>query len=82
MATNLRVRDHDDLLSGPERAAVILLSLGRDKGGRLMERFDDDEIRIVSRAMAGLGSITAEVAERLLRQFTDHFANSASVIGR
>ena len=81
MGVQIRVRNSADLLSGPERAAIILLSLGKERGAKLMERFDDDEIRIVSRAMAGLGSITSEVAEQLLRQFTDHFANSASVLG-
>lgn len=81
MGSQLRVRDNHELLTGPERAAVILLSLGKEKGAKVMEKFDDDEIRIVSRAMASLGSITSDVAEQLLRQFTDHFANSATVIG-
>ncbi|WP_119461155.1 flagellar motor switch protein FliG [Rhodospirillaceae bacterium SYSU D60014] len=81
MGTQIRVRDNYEHLTGPEKAAVILLSLGKEKGAKVMEKFDDDEIRIVSRAMASLGSITSEIAEQLLRQFTDHFANSATVIG-
>ena len=81
MARQIRVRDNYELLTGPEKAAVILLTLGKEKGAKVMEKFDDDEIRIVSRAMASLGSITSDVAEQLLRQFTDHFANSATVIG-
>jgi flagellar motor switch protein FliG len=71
----------DRLLSGPEKAAVILFSLGRERGAKLMERLDEDEIRILSRSMAQLGSITSSVCERLLREFTDHFANSSAVVG-
>jgi len=71
----------DRLLSGPEKAAVILFSLGRERGAKLMERLDEDEIRILSRSMAQLGSITSNVCERLLREFTDHFANSSAVVG-
>lgn len=71
----------DRLLSGAEKAAVILFSLGRERGAKLMERLDEDEIRILSRSMAQLGSITSSVCERLLREFTDHFANSSAVVG-
>lgn len=71
----------DRLLNGSEKAAVILFSLGRERGAKLMEKLDEDEIRILSRSMAQLGSITSSVCERLLREFTDHFANSTAVVG-
>jgi flagellar motor switch protein FliG len=81
MEHQMRVRDDDRMLSGPEKAAVILFSLGREKGAKLMGKLDEDEIRILSRSMAQLGSITSKACEQLLREFTDHFANSTSVIG-
>lgn len=81
MDKHIRLREDVTSLTGPERAAVILFALGKDRGAKLMEKLDEDEIRIVSRSMAQLGSITSTVCEHLLRDFTDYFANSASVVG-
>ena len=54
----LKVRSDAKSLSGLEKTAVILLALGEERGSRLMERLEDDEIRDVSYAMAGLGTVT------------------------
>jgi flagellar motor switch protein FliG len=81
MEEQVKAGAEDRLLSGSEKAAVILFSLGRERGAKLMEKLDEDEIRILSRSMAQLGSITSSVCERLLREFTDHFANSSAVVG-
>ena len=46
-------------LTGPEKAAVVLLSLGEEHTA-LWERLEEDEIKEVSQAMAGLGTVTAD----------------------
>ena len=38
-------------LSGPERAAVLMLALGDEYGGKIWELLDDDELRDLSVAM-------------------------------
>ena len=43
-------------LSGPEKAAVVLLSLGEEHTV-LWQQLDDEEIKEVSQAMAGLGTL-------------------------
>ena len=45
-------------LTGPEKAAVILLSLGEEHT-RLWQGLDDDEIKEISQAMASLGTVSA-----------------------
>ena len=55
-------------LSGPEKAAVILLSLGEDHG-TIWRALDEEEIKEVSQAMAGLGNVSAQVVEELLVEF-------------
>ena len=52
-------------LSGPEKAAVILLALGEEHTA-LWERLDDDEVKEISQAMATLGNVTAEAVEALM----------------
>jgi len=67
-------------LSGPEKAAVVLLALGSEHS-RLWQGLDDDEIKEVSQAMAGLGTVTAQVVEELLVEFVSGLTGSGAVMG-
>jgi flagellar motor switch protein FliG len=55
-------------LSGPEKAAVVLLALGEDHAG-VWKQLDEEEIKVISQAMAGLGQVTSTVVEDLLVEF-------------
>jgi flagellar motor switch protein FliG len=77
----LKVRSDYKSLNGIEKAAVILLALGEERGSRLMERLEDDEIREVSYAMAGLGTVSGKIVERLIRDFTERFAGTGELAG-
>ncbi|WP_119681008.1 flagellar motor switch protein FliG [Indioceanicola profundi] len=77
----LKIRSDVKSLSGLEKTAVILLALGEERGSRLMERLEDDEIRDVSYAMAGLGTVSGKVVERLIRDFTERFAGTGEIAG-
>ncbi|MGQ9369338.1 flagellar motor switch protein FliG [Azospirillum sp. ST 5-10] len=81
MGSPVKIRENYKSLNGAEKSAIIFLALGEERGSRLMERLDDDEIRIVSRAMATLGNVTSNLVESLLRVFTERFAKTGSVIG-
>ena len=67
-------------LTGPEKAAVILLALGEEHT-RLWQGLDEDEIKEVSQAMAGLGSVSAQVVEELMVEFVSGMSGSGSVLG-
>jgi len=55
-------------LTGPEKAAVVLLALGEDHNV-LWQALDEEEIKEISQAMAGLGTVTSAVVEDLLVEF-------------
>ena len=55
-------------LTGPEKAAVVLLALGEDHAG-VWRGLEEEEIKIISQAMAGLGQVTSTVVEDLLVEF-------------
>ncbi len=67
-------------LTGPEKAAVVLLSLGEEHTA-LWERLEDDEIKEVSQAMAGLGTVTAQVVEEILVEFVSGLGGNGSLMG-
>jgi len=68
-------------MSGPQRAAVILLVLGEDHGRAIWQEFDDDEIRIITRAMAELGTVDADEVERLMLDFVGKLSSAGAITG-
>jgi flagellar motor switch protein FliG len=67
-------------LTGPEKAAVILLSLGEDHVV-IWQLLDDEEIKEISQAMAGLGNVSANVVEQLLVDFISNMSGAGSIMG-
>ena len=63
-------------LSGPEKAAVILLALGEEHQ-YLWKSLDEEEIKVISQAMAGLGQVTSAVVEDLLVEFVSGMGSGA-----
>ena len=46
-------------LTGPERAAVLMLALGEKYGAKIWNMLDDDELRELSIVMSTLGTVEA-----------------------
>ncbi len=67
-------------MSGPEKAAVILLALGEDHT-RLWQSLDDEEVKEISQAMATLGTVSSSVVEELMVEFVSGMSGSGSVMG-
>ena len=67
-------------LTGPEKAAVILLSLGEDHT-HIWEQLDEEEIKEISQAMASLGTVAASVVEELLVEFVSGMSASGAIMG-
>ena len=63
-------------LSGPEKAAVVLLALGEDHAS-VWRGLDEEEIKVISQAMAGLGQVTAQIVEDLLVEFVSGMGSGA-----
>ncbi|WP_426040327.1 flagellar motor switch protein FliG [Brevundimonas sp. TWP2-3-4b1] len=80
MANKKASVDDAKKLSGPEKAAVILLSLGEEHT-RLWQGLDDEEVKEISQAMAGLGTVSSTVVEELLIEFVSGMSGSGSLMG-
>lgn len=77
----MRVREDYRTLSGPEKAAILMLSLGEDQTANLFQHMDDDEIMEISQTMSNLGKISPNVIERLFIEFAEQMTSTNAVIG-
>ncbi|HET6184163.1 MAG TPA: flagellar motor switch protein FliG [Acetobacteraceae bacterium] len=68
-------------MTGPQKAAVLMLALGEEQSARLFANMHEDEIKEISAAMAQLGSVRAEIVERLCQDFAETMGASGSLIG-
>lgn len=68
-------------LTGPQKAAVMLLALGAEHGGAVWGLLEEDEIKTISLAMSQLGSVEADMVERLLVDFASRMSAAGAVTG-
>jgi flagellar motor switch protein FliG len=68
-------------LTGPERAAVLMLALGEQHGGKIFGLLDDDELRTISIVMSSLGMVEADAVEQLLLEFVGRMSASGGLLG-
>lgn len=67
-------------LSGAEKAAVILLSLGEDAQA-IWQGLDEEEVKDISSAMASLGAVPSAVVEDLLMEFVSGLSSTGAIMG-
>ena len=60
LASRPQVNPSRRKLSGPERAAVLMLALGEQWGGKIFSLLDDDELREISIVLSALGTVQAD----------------------
>ncbi len=68
-------------LSGPDRAAIFLLSLGEEHGNKLWSMLDEEEIKEVSQLMSNLGTVSSSLVEKLLVEFVSQMSSTGSLMG-
>ena len=78
---SMRIREDYRTLSGTEKAAIFMLSLGEDYTAKIFEFMDDEEILEISQTMANLGRVDSSVVERLFVDFAEQMSGSNSLIG-
>src|SRR5882672_7604822 len=81
LASRPQVKETRRKLSGPERAAVLMLALGERYGGKIFSLLDDDELREISIVMSTLGTIEADEVEHLLLEFVSQMSASGALLG-
>ena len=81
LAARQNNRPQREQISGPKRAAMLMLALGEQYGGKIWSLLDDDEVRELSIHMSTLGTVEAEVVEDMLLEFVSRMSASGALMG-
>ena len=76
-----RVKEDYRGLTGPQKAAILMLSLAEEQSSKLFGMMDDEEIKEISQSMANLGNVNAGLVERLFVEFADQISSTGSLVG-
>lgn len=68
-------------LTGPQKAAALLLALGTDWGAPIWQELSDDEVVSVSVAMSDLGNVTSDMTTALLMDFISQMSLAGALLG-
>jgi flagellar motor switch protein FliG len=68
-------------LSGPQKAAVLMLALGESQAANLIKRMEKDEISRLSLNMATLGRVDSQVVEALFLEFVETIKGTGALVG-
>jgi flagellar motor switch protein FliG len=68
-------------LTGPQKIAILMMSVGEENASKLFGMMDDEEIKEISATMATLGEVSSETVERLYVEFAEQMSASGAVVG-
>jgi flagellar motor switch protein FliG len=77
----LRTRTNAKALRGAEKAAALLLYMGKPLASRLLTHFDAGELKQITRSIADLGTVPVPALEQLVEEFASKFADGADLLG-
>jgi len=68
-------------LHGTDKVAALLMTLGSPAANRVMKHFEPDELRLVTRSIAELKTVTQSQIENLIEDFATSFVSGGNVVG-
>ena len=71
----------DMQLSGPQKAAALLLAMGKENARRVTEHFSQEEMARVVEAAKGLPGLSIGQVSRLLSEFGENYERSGISVG-
>jgi flagellar motor switch protein FliG len=77
----MRAKDDYRALTGSQKAALLLMSVGEESAAKIFSLMHDDEIKDISQTMANLGTVSSTVIERLFVEFADQISSTGALTG-
>jgi flagellar motor switch protein FliG len=69
----------NDKLTGPQKAAIFLFSIGEELASTIVKRLDEDEIKKLGGSMAKVFSVSPKHLENIFTQFNELASNQLSI---
>lgn len=69
------------LMTGIEKVAVVLLALDRSRATQLLQRFDQEDLDLITRSASDLGPIESADLEQLVDEFAEKLASGINFVG-
>ncbi len=70
-----------DNLTGPQKAAILMMALQDEQVSKIMSLLEDEEIRELSIVMTGLGTVSSSTVEKLFLEFAGAISAPSAMIG-
>ncbi len=70
-----------EMLSGVEKAALVIMQLEDEAIGKILKSMATDEITKISTAMSNIGSVSSDIAEMVMQEAYDRLSNNKNIIG-
>lgn len=68
-------------LTGPQKAAILLLSVSDDVAAKLFALMGEEEVKEVSHAMSSLGVISPGMVDSVVQEFSDDIVGNSIFLG-
>ncbi len=68
-------------ITGPQKAAIMMLALGEEHCAKLLPLMHEDEIKEISQTMSLLGTIDSDTVERLFVDFANQLSSTGAITG-
>jgi flagellar motor switch protein FliG len=68
-----------EALDGPERAAILLMTLGEEKAAEILRHMTPNEVQTLGTAMTSINTITQQHIRGVLDTFIDNLGNQSSL---
>jgi len=69
-------------ISGPEKAAILLMDLGEEKAAQVLANMDEREIQTLGNYMSSLGNVDMKVMDSVNKDFYSDLETGVSGLGR
>lgn len=81
LSSRQNARQKSKPLSGPKRAAALMLALGEQYGAKVWALLDEDEVRDLSALMSSLGTVPSDAVEDLMLEYVSRITATGALTG-
>jgi flagellar motor switch protein FliG len=79
--TKTAVKEDIRTTTGPEKAAILLLSLAEEHSAKLWQMLDEDEIKELSQVISNLGTVSSTLVDKVMMEFVGQMSSTGSLMG-